>query len=364
MNCKQCSKVIPDGFTDCPWCGATAAIAVGAVSGNFVASEPAVSPAHTLLIASSIVSSGILFVLLNYFAATRSAGPFTLENSGYFLGRCVGSLLLAAIAVLAYGRYRPKKLRVPVQVLVILTLSSLLTLLSLAIPARPRMGAVDEATIRRYSDAAHRRSAPNAPPPVQTKWDPAARALMKDILSRNERYVSEISALDETAKPLYTVESFRDAATIQQMIDQLHARLAVADKYTDWQPVFSKMKSYVAAVDASEDEKHKFMDGYEATLPQTLAVCRAISDKEHAWLQASLDLYQFALSKEGAYVWHSDNLFFQKHSDSNNFRQKFLKARTLNTEFLKAYWEVRQAQDAMIARMGLQGSDLDPSHAQ
>lgn len=23
MECKECSKDIPDGFTDCPWCGAS-----------------------------------------------------------------------------------------------------------------------------------------------------------------------------------------------------------------------------------------------------------------------------------------------------------------------------------------------------
>ena len=175
------------------------------------------------------------------------------------------------------------------------------------------MAGIDEATIRRYSDEGNNgRNLPKMPPAVATKWDPAGRALLKDIAARNQQYVSEISALDETAKPLYTPESFRDAATIQQMIDQLHARVGVADKYTDWQPVFSKMKDYVATVDASEDEKRKFLAGYEATLPNTLAACRAISDKEHAWLQASLDLYQFTLAKDGAYVWHNDNLSFAK----------------------------------------------------
>jgi hypothetical protein len=262
-----------------------------------------------------------------------------------------------------YCRIRGVNLRIPVQALVILTLSSLLTVVTLAFPARPRLKGIDEATIRRYSDVQKSPRAPNAQPAVQTKWDPAARSLMKDIASRNQQYVSEISALDETAKPLYTPESFRDAAAIQQMIDQLHVRLAVADKYTDWQPIFSKMKDYVGAVDASEDEKRKFMLSYDSTLPKTITVCKAISDKEHAWLQASLDLYQFTLSKDGAYVWQPNNLAFKKRSDSDAFRQKFLKARALNTEFLKAYWQVRQAQEAMMAQLGMQASDLDPTSA-
>ncbi len=325
------------------------------------------SAAHDLVIAISVVSSALLFVVLNYFTMVRGAGVLTLANSGYFLGRCAGALLVGVLIVWAYRKIRGLTLRGPVQALIVLTLASLATVGTLAIPARTHLAGIDEATIRRYSDEANNhRNLPKMPPAVATKWDPAGRALLKDIAARNQQYVSEISALDLTAKPLYTPESFRDAATIQQMIDQLHARVAVADKYTDWQPIFSKMKDYVATVDASEDEKRKFLAGYEATLPNTLSACKAISDKEHAWLQASLDLYLFALSKDGAYVWHNDNLAFAKHADSNTFRQKFLKARLLNTEFLKGYWQVRQAEEAMMAQLGLgqQAASADPSRAQ
>ncbi len=368
MKCRKCSKVIPDGFTDCPWCGASPSAAAGTPSRDVAAtgSLTSTSAAHDLVIAMSIVSSALLFVVLNYFAMVRSAGALTLANSGYFLGRCAGALLVGVLIVLAYRKMRGMRLRGPVQALIVLTLASLVTAGTLAIPARTHMAGIDEATIRRYSDeATNGRNLAKMPPAVATKWDPAGRALLKDIAGRNQQYVSEISALDETAKPLYTPESFRDAATIQRMIDQLHARVAVADKYTDWQPVFSKMKDYVDAVDASEDEKRKFLAGYEATLPKTLAACRAISDKEHAWLQASLDLYQFTLAKDGAYVWHNDNLSFAKNADSNTFRQKFLKARMLNTEFLKSYWQVRQAEEAMMAQLGLgqQAASTEPSRA-
>lgn len=258
MKCKECSKLIPDGFTDCPWCGAKPSAAGAAPSD---ASEVVLPPTHNLVIGTSIVASGVLFGMLSYFAATRSAGPLSLENSGYFLGRCLGSILLAAIVVAVYCKVRASKPRGPVQVLVVLTLSSLLTLLTLALPVRPRMEAIDPATVRRYSDEVRPPKNANSEPVVRTKWDPANRSLMKDIAARNQQYVSEISALDETAKPLYTPESFRGGATIQQMIDQLHARIAVADKYRDWQPIFSRMKDYVGAVDASDDEKRKFLAG-------------------------------------------------------------------------------------------------------
>jgi hypothetical protein len=329
-------------------------------SGRIAATIPEASSTHNLILAVSGVTSGLLFLLLSYFATSRTTGPLGADNWDAFLGRCLGALVLAGLLVFGYCKIRNAKIRGPIQALVVLTLSSLLTLLTLALPARPRMGAIDPKTVRRYSEAPKLHEAPNASPAVQTKWDPAARSLLKGIQSRNQQYVSEISTLDETAKPLYTIESFHDANTIQQMIDQLHTRIGVADKYTDWQPVFSKMKDYVAAVDATDDEKRKYMAGFNASLPQTLGVCKAISDKEHAWLQASLDLYQFALSKEGAFDWQRDQLSFRNHADSESFRKKFIKARTLNEDFLKAYWQVRQAQEAMIAQLGLPQSDVDP----
>lgn len=360
MNCKACSKIIPDGFTECPWCGAGFA---DSRNGNVPSPKLERSSFHSLILGSSIFSSALLFGTVSYFATSRSNGPLRSENWGYFLGRFAAAIALAALVVFGYCKIREAKLRGPVQALIILTLSSLLTMLTLALPAKTHVSGIDEATVRRYTDNKLQKP-PSTPPVNRTKWDPAARSLLKDIVARNQRYVSEISALDQTAKPLYTPESFRDPATIRQMIEQLTTRLSVADKYTDWQPVFGNMKEYVAAVDASEQEKQKFLHDFEASLPKTLAVCKAISDKEHAWLQASLDLYSFALAKQGAYIWQSDNLTFKNRADSKAFGQKFAKARNLNAEFLQAYWQVRQAEQAMIAQLGMEGEGFDAPRAQ
>ena len=363
MKCAQCSKIIPDGLCDCPWCGAGAAAPSGTVSGRLASSESAGSSGHRVVLAISVVTSGLLFLVLSYFATSRITGPVNLENWDAFLGRCLGALLVAGLLVFVYGKIRNATLGGTLRALVVLTLSSLLTLLTLAFPARPRMGAIDPETVHRYSDRAAPPRAVHRTPRVSSKWDAAARSLMQDVQARNQQYLAEISSLDENSKPLYTIESFRDAASIELMIEQLHARIAVADKYTDWQPVFSKMKDYIARVDAPEDEKRQFLANYESTLPQTLSVSKAISDREHAWLQASLDLYQFALSKEGAFDWLPEHLSFRSRADSETFRRKFVKARTLNQEFLKAYWEVRQAQEAMMAELGLSESAPDSSRA-
>ncbi len=354
MNCKNCSKVIPDGFADCPWCGALQTAPVVSPSVTIAGSEPAISPIQNLLVGISLLTSGALFGALNYFAMVRVEGSLTLANSGYFLGRCAGSLGLAALLAFGYWKIRGKKPRAPVQVLVVFTISSLLTLLTLALPARSPILRHEQETFNQFEDDF--KNVKDA-----SKWSAANRSLMKDLISRNQQYVSEISKLDETSTPLYTPQSFRDAATVQQMIDQLRTRLAVAEKYVDLEPVLSRMNGYVAAINASDQEKQEFLKSFASTVPATRAAHKVLTDKEQAWLQASLDLYQFALSKTSAYVYRNGTLLFQQRKDSDLFGQKLHKAQMLNAEFLKAYWGARQAQQAMLAQLGSQGPAADSS---
>lgn len=361
MKCKDCSRVIPDGFTDCPWCGAIQAGPAAATPAGLRPIEPAISPVQHFLTAVLLLGSATLFVVVNYLAIMRTDGFLSLANSAHFLGKCAGSIILGAILVFLYYKIRHKKARSSVQLLVIFTVSSLLTLLTLAAPVRHLVAGPDPAMMHHFGDLLKSSNGSTPASAEQTIWDPAARSWYRDLLSYNKQYVSEVSKLDETAKPLYTVESFRDAATVQAMIDQLRARLAVADKYADWEPVFAKMKQYVAAVDASEEDKRKFMVGFESGVPKALAARKSIADKEHAWLHVSLDLYQFTLSKNGTYAVRNGNLVFKKPGDSDTFNQKLAKARTLQTEFLRAYWEVRHTQEAALAQMGLQGSEFDPN---
>src|ERR1700739_2731 len=150
MNCRECSKVIPDGFTDCPWCGAVPGNVAAAPARDAVSTHPVASPVHDSLIGMSVLSSAILFMALNYFAMVRDEGSLTLANSAYFLGRCAGSIILAAILVFVYFKIRGQKPRSAIQLLMIFSLSSLLTLLAMASPARHRLATFDPATLRHY----------------------------------------------------------------------------------------------------------------------------------------------------------------------------------------------------------------------
>ena len=131
----------------------------------------------------------------------------------------------------------------------------------------------------------------------------------------------------------------------------------VAVRYSD---SIDQIDSFELTVNNWDADKRDFMDGFESTLPKTLSAHKALVDKEHAWLQSSLNLYQYALSRQGAYVYQDRNLLFKKTADTAAFNQKLVKAHTLKAEFLKSYWDARRAQKAVIVQMGLQGTELGP----
>jgi hypothetical protein len=68
------------------------------------------------------------------------------------------------------------------------------------------------------------------------------------------------------------------------------------------------------------------------------------------------------LTKTGTYTLQDGNLVFKRSTDLDMFNQKLSHARDLGAEFLRAYWQMRHAQQAMVAQVGLQGTEYDPNH--
>jgi hypothetical protein len=357
MKCKSCSKIIPNGFTDCPWCGAVQTIAVAPPGQSIPVNPPsAATPFITTDQRTNLLLlvSMVIYFALNYVSMIRNSGPLTLANSSFFLGRCTGSFLLGAILVFIYYKVRGKTVSNARKLQVIFLASSVFTLAAMT---TPRSGTAEPAPadVRKIADELKNGS---------DKWAPPMRSMVKDIVAYRQQYVAAVSELDKTAEPLYTIESFRDAGTVQRVIEQLQAREAVAEKYGDLKPILGKMKGYVEPVSASDHDKEEFMKGFESTEPQTLATYKAVKDKELAWLRASLELYQFVLSRSGKYSVTKNNITFQKFSDSETFNQKFSKARIRNAEFIQAFTANRRRQEALIAQMGLQGTEYDPNRPQ
>jgi hypothetical protein len=358
MKCSQCSKVIPDGFTDCPWCGAAA-------SSSAAATPPSGIPAKSVLHGGNAApawSASLLgfaaVVFLNYLATARQFGEVTLENSGYFLGRCLGAYLLPAIAAFAYYKLREKNPSTSTKLFTISTGGSLLSLIALAgmHPAAPVTAA--PAAPRAAVNAARDSSPPPAPSSPPTKWDAALRSIYTDIRAFNEQHVSEVSKIDSISVPVYTPESFRDAATIQQILSQLHARLAVAEKFSSLEPVLNKMPDYIQSVDATEAGKKSFLEDFQSSVRKSLGAHKVAADLEHDYLTASLGLYQFALAKQGAYSLREGNLIFRTKELGGEFNRKLYNAQRLRVQFFQSFQAYKNQQNAALAQIGLRPSDL------
>jgi hypothetical protein len=311
---------------------------------------PLGSAESTLLTAAGLVLSLAFLLGCSFITIKRDEAASPFANPAYFRGG-IGTFFWVIILTSIYAAIRNRRIRTSLKLLMIFGTGFLLSALILARPARHLPAEPSRAALRQFG---------NDIKSPDFKWSAPTRAFLKDLVSRDQQYVAEISKLDETAKPLYTAESFRDATTVQEMIDQLRLRLAVADKYADLEPVRAKLNKYVEAVDGSESEKREFMEGFESTLPKTRAAFKALKDKEHAWLQVSVDLYQFALAKNGKYSLRNGILVFEKPADLKIFNQRLARARDLNAEFLLAYREIRRPQQTMAAEMGLQDSEFDP----
>jgi len=361
MNCSQCGKEISAGEAACPRCGA-----------SFVAGDPQ-SAAPTGGAVSSASSSGLGSVLaaigsllcfgiiarLNFFSTAKTYHSWGPEAIGYLIGRCLGAYLLPLIGALIYYKVRRKKPS-GIRRLFVISLWALgLALLSFA----GEHGAAEPSSpeeIKRHVGALAKEAVGQAPASGdQTKWDGALRSYFADIKAFNEAYEKETAQLDNSAlKSMYTANSFRSAKSIGQIISQMHATLDLDEKYASMQPIIDKLKKRVFATDASDSEKQDFWQGFESTASKSLEPREAAMAKGREWMQASIDLYEFVQSDEGAYSVRRGKIVFKSTGAADNFNAKMRKATELRSEFLKIQDAFRKAQSEKLGQYGLQPSDL------
>jgi hypothetical protein len=349
MKCLACSKNIPDGFADCPWCGATYGTLPQPAATAAQPAEASRSMVPTWL-ASALSLPFCLFAA--YVATVQKYGFFALSDSGFFIGAALGPYIVSAIVVLLYYLIRRKNPQYSAKLLAISCGASFFALLSLSQhPGGPR--ARPESAEKRHIAELTGNSKPRANRPASV-WDAPMLSLLADLRSFNDGYVSEVSQLDSAALPLYTPDSFRDAAVIQQMLTQLRSRLAVAEKYSSVQPILDKMKDYVAAVNASEEEKREFLEGFKSTAPKGLGPRDVAGAREREWLRTSMDLYTLMLSKQGAYAIDGRKIEFHQRGLAEQFNQRMAKAQVSRQQFLQAQGAFNDAQQAARAQLGFE----------
>lgn len=351
MNCRICAKVIPDGFVDCPWCGATGATLAASPFDSVKSSHSGVG---TILLSFASLGCFAGIVLLSYLATLREYGPWAKfrypQVSGSFIGRCLGAYILPALCVFLYYKIRRKSRGDAERFLIISGWALFSSLLAFA-GTRPRyrnpfgLPILPEAA--RTSSALPRRTV------APTKWDPAIRSFYSEVRSFNEQYMGEISKLDTSAMPLYTAESFTDAARIHQALSQLQARLDVARRFSKPETLLSKMPEYAGSIEADDTEKKDFLAGFDASARKDLQQHKAVSAAEQDWLQNSIVLYQFALAQQGAYSIREGRVVFQRKAAGADFDRKLEIARLSRLDFLRTYGRYVATQNSYLAQLGL-----------
>jgi hypothetical protein len=198
--------------------------------------------------------------------------------------------------------------------------------------------------------------------PHLDRWAVAVRPFFIELTGHNRQYVDDVCKLDAALQPLYSPASFRDPASVQAVLEALAQRLAIADKYADIQPVIAKMPGYVATVNATEKEKQEFLTVFNESIGKRLSGKNSISALEHNWIASTIDLYKFAFAHP--YSYNFGNIVFKSSADAAVFNNKLNRSRDLYAQFLRAYQASHRAEDAVLAQMGLQRSDLGLNHPQ
>jgi len=368
MKCRECSKVIPDGFSDCPWCGAASVVSTRAavLAPNVsipIPTQSAPSTGHAPLAWTISFACLVGVVWVSYLATARNFGTVTPSNIGVVIGRCVGAYLLSGLVVFAFYFIREKKVHFSTKMFFISDGALLLALVSLLVagPVSPQLPHEVLDRLRANIPPAKMPKDPyeeQAAAHVPTKWDTAVHSLANDIRAFNEQYVSEVSKSETASLPIYTPESFRDAPTIQEILEQLHARKAVADHFTTLQPVFDKMPEYVESIDATASEKEEFLRDFHASARKCVSVQKIVSALEEDWLTASIGLYEFALSKQGEYTLRDGDLTFKSKIVSIDFNRKLQNAERLRAEFSQASYASHRQEAAGLVQYGVRPSDL------
>ena len=297
--------------------------------------------------------SSVVVVFSAYLSASRRYGSVSLEHSAYFLGAYVGPYVVSAIIILGYYLISRRKDQNSTKLMAVFFGASFFAFLSLIVPTPAARSGPDPAWAQHLSESSRIPKAVSSR--TATVWDAAIISLLADLKSFNDDYVSAVSSLDLSAQPLYTPTSFRDVPTIQQMLAQLRDRLAVAEKFSSLDPLVAKMPAYVAAVNASDEDKRRFLEGFSSGAQQGFASRNTASAHEREWLRSSIALYEFMLANQGSYSISPDGQTgtFRSHGIGAEFDRRLQKVQQLKQQFLQANRAYLASLNAARAQLGM-----------
>jgi hypothetical protein len=312
-----------------------------------------------------IVLSIVLFLLvlgLNYLRALRWAGVLNGESFGYMIGGCLVSIALGFLVMFLVGRSRQKKLAPALKVLGIVSTAFAFTILAIVGEFSSR-GSGKDAEVNRKVGALLKEAAGNQPKGQDLHWwDAPSRDFFHELIDRNQRYIAEVRALDNTAmQNLYSVDSYAGRTHMQKVVGQLRAALDVEEKFASIDPLLKTMDGRVAAAKASDREKSDFLQGFKSSMDRALAPRTSMFQTEKSWMGTTIDLYDFMIANSAGYSIRDGKLYFQVAGVKDEFLSRQSSAIALHKDFLKAKAAFEDNRKKNLDKLGISPTDLTPA---
>jgi hypothetical protein len=357
MKCAECSKQIPDGFADCPWCGATPPSDSSArVQGMFESLTPKT-------VSLAILSFGFLAMVLwlNYRKALVWAGTITAESAGYMIGGVLFSLLIGYLGLYLTKKMRGENLAPTSKAFVIMGVALLFSIYGLA--SEIYSSRIQNEDVNHHVGGLFKEAAGKDRASTDENWiDTATRETLHDVLIMNQQYVGEMSTLDRSAmQNLYSADSYAGVAHMQKVVVQVKGSLAVDEKYASINPILKNLEARISAANAPETEKQHYLKGVRLGLQQSLGRRTELIHMEEEWAKSTIDLYQFLIAHTNDYSIQDKKLIIPDSRTRAEFSSLQTNAVSLRKEFLKMKKTMRESRDEKLSQLGLSSSDFTPA---
>lgn len=367
MFCTTCGTEL-DSQRLCPRCGSSAPLSPAATpTGDAFAGARTEAAPSTLKTFAFVILSLPLFglvLLLNFFRALRWAGVMNAESFGYMIGGVLVALGVGFAAMFAVRRLRGRKIHPASKTLGIATIAFGMSCITFAGEAASRHPVTADEIDHRIGDLLKEAAGTKPPSGDGDWWDGPARDFFHDLLEMNKQYTAEVNALDNPAiQDLYSVNSYKNKARMEEVVTQLQAAQAVDEKYASLDPIIKKMEDRIAKANVSESDKRDFIKGMEGNMTKALAPRNETFRTEREWMNSNIELYQFVIAHASEYSIRGNKLYFQNDATKDGFTERQKQAIALHQEFLKSKGAADNSRKQGMDKLGVSQTDMAPPKA-
>jgi hypothetical protein len=320
--------------------------------------EKPISIVSALLLVLGLL--GALFVSFIKAIARNGGFPYSAEGWGYVTGTTLAPFITSCITVGIYYTIR-KDRRTPRRVATYVVVWALLFAFASGRSGTTPKFPNSEQEMHQSMARAAREAAGLVPPEEYSRDDLTVtmRGVFREIIQFNQQYVQGVGQFHTPElQDLYSTASFREAKVIEETIRQLKNMAAFEEKYSSTDPWLAKIRAQIKQKNWPTETKTLFLDGFEEGMRQSAKAREENFRNERQWIEASIDLYSFALDNYSKFSIRKNRILVNNSETLAIFNQKLSRATQLHEQVLQAQARVEQEQKAMVEELGINPSDL------